>query len=123
MAKTIQLIEKGWDTICPIDEDTNIALLHLLDAFLLARTSNSQIYPVGLAARRMWPFGRGINREYPLPGTRLVVWFEPPFHVPAQPEQIPSEWPQAIVHLLNRANGQAREILLTWEKQGRLPRS
>lgn len=90
----------------------------LRGAIELARAVGAPLVPVGLSASPMvtTPGRRGAH--IPLPRSHIVAVFEAPFQLPDRPEQIPDTWLHAILHLLDTANGRARDELATWKRRG-----
>jgi hypothetical protein len=114
-------LQNGLDALVPLQENVQQAYPELEPALRLARAANAPLLPIGIKAGRSLRLPTSTNRAIPLPATRLVVLIEAPFYVPSQPEQVPDSWLQAIMHSLQRANGQALDTMASWQRQGRLP--
>ncbi len=113
-------LQDGRDVLLPLstgDEGER----QLLAGFQLARAAGRQLWPVGISAAPVIGPRRTGGHVHPLPGARVVVVFDTPFEVPQQPEEIPAAWSAAILHQLQQAEGQARDILATWRRQGKTP--
>ncbi len=91
------------------------------EALRLARRLGRAVVPVGMSAG---PGARPValgGSALLLPHSRVVVVIEAPFEVPPQPERIPDAWVGAIGGMLDRAAGQSRDVLATWQMHGHLP--
>ncbi len=114
----IDRLQAGLDVLVPVEADSTGARHAIACAIQLARAAGKSISPVGVHV------GTGLTAGVsvlPLPWARGVIVVEAPFRVPEQPEQVPDAWTAAILHLLNRASGLARDYLATWQHTGRRP--
>ncbi|SRR5690554_3881974 len=111
-------LEEGMDVLIPLDAEPGRARQQLTDILSLARSTARPIFPLGVAAGPTLALG---GDSLPLPRARVVMIIEAPFHVPGQPQRIPSDWPDALARLLKQANGRARDILATWKHTGQPP--
>lgn len=111
-------LDEGLDVLVPLDADPAQSRQQILDTLALARAASRPVFPVGLAVGSTVKLGAD---ALPLPGARVVMIVEAPFHVPARPARIPSDWADAFARLLKQAGGRARDILATWKHTGQPP--
>ena len=114
----IDRLRAGLDVLVPVEADGAGARRAVVCAIQLARAAGKSISPVGVHVGAVLMAGVSV---LPFPWARGVIVVEAPFQVPEQPEQVPETWTAAILHLLNRANGLARDCLATWQRTGRHP--
>ncbi len=111
-------LSSGQDGIVSLAAEANTAHLKLIEVFRLARATACPIFPVGIGVAHSREPDAPVRLR---PGARAVMVFEAPFHVPRQPDHIPEAWGKAVIHLMEKANGQAQDLLATWKHRGRLP--